>query len=113
MLRERLIAGTLEFGHRAYRNPYFLVSKGVQAGVPIHKKKYRLINAAQQYNKYTIRDANLPLDTDGFSEDFAGCEIASLVDVFSSYDQVELAEKSRDLTAFDTPLGLLRQTTLP
>jgi hypothetical protein len=113
MLRERLMAGTLEFGHGAYRNPYFLVSKGVQAGVPIHKKKYRLINAAQQYNKYTIRDANLPLDTDGFSEDFAGCEIASLVDVFSSYDQVELAEKSRDLTAFDTPLGLLRQTTLP
>jgi hypothetical protein len=113
MLRERLMAGTLEFGHGAYRNPYFLVAKGGQKAIPAAQKQYRLINAAQKYNQHTIRDANLPPDTDGFSEDFAGCEIASLVDVFSGYDQVELDEKSRDLTAFDTPLGLLRQTTLP
>jgi hypothetical protein len=38
--------------------------------------------------------------------------VASLIDFFSGYDQVELDKKSRDLTAFQTPLGLLRQTTL-
>ena len=39
--------------------------------------------------------------------------IASLIDLFSGYDQIPLAEHCRDLTAFDTPLGLVRQTTLP
>jgi hypothetical protein len=46
MLRERLMAGTLEFSYGAYRNPYFLVAKGGQSGILIHLKKYRLINAA-------------------------------------------------------------------
>ena len=50
---------------------------------------------------------------DEFSEEFAGCKMASLIDFFSGYDQVELDVRSRDLTAFQTPLGLLRQTTLP
>ena len=64
-------------------------------------------------NRVTIRDANLPPSVDEFSEDFAGCAIASLVDFFSGYDEVELAVQCRDLTAFMTPLGLLRQTRLP
>lgn len=106
MLRARLAAGTLEPCHGAYRNPYFLVAKK-------ETKKYRLINAAQEFNRVTIRDANLPPDTDSFSEDFAGCVVASLVDIFSGYDQVPLDESCRDLTGFDSPLGLLRQTTLP
>jgi hypothetical protein len=37
----------------------------------------------------------------------------SLLDFFSGYDQVELHEDSRDITAFYTPLGLVRQCTLP
>jgi hypothetical protein len=39
--------------------------------------------------------------------------MASLIDFFSGYDQVELDAKSRDLTGFQTPIGLLRMTTLP
>ena len=35
------------------------------------------------------------------------------MDFFSGYDGVELAVQCRDLTAFMTPLGLLRQTQLP
>ena len=64
-------------------------------------------------NKVTIRDANMPPSADEFSENFAGCQIASLIDFFSGYDQVELDIRSQDMTAFMTPLGLLRQTTLP
>jgi hypothetical protein len=37
----------------------------------------------------------------------------SLLDFFSGYDQVELHPDSRDITAFYTPLGLVRQCTLP
>jgi hypothetical protein len=106
MLKERLERGVLERCFGPYRNPWFLVGKK-------EKNAYRLINAAMAINKVTIRDANLPPSVDEFSEEFAGCSVASLVDFFSGYDQLTLAEKSRDLTAFYTPgLGLLRQTTL-
>ena len=104
MLRERIKRGLLEPCDGPYRNLYFLVAKG--------NGKYRLINAAIGYNRVTVRDANLLPAVDEFSEEFAGCTIASLIDFFSGYDQVELAPESRDLTAFWTPLGLLRQTTL-
>ena len=42
----------------------------------------------------------------------AGYTISFLIDFFSGYDQVELDEKSRDLTAFMTPFGLMRMITL-
>ena len=105
MLQERLEAGMLEQCHGPYRNPWFLVKK--KSG------KYRLVNAAMNINQVTIRDANMPPAVDEFAEEFAGMTITSLIDFFSGYDQIALDEKSRDLTAFMTPLGLLRQTTLP
>ena len=61
----------------------------------------------------TIRNANLPPFIDRFSEEFAGCVIASLIDFFFNYDQIKLDKKNKDLTAFHTPIGLLRMITLP
>ena len=40
------------------------------------------------------------------------CAVLSLLDFFSGYDQVPIDEKSRDLTTFTTPIGLLRMCTL-
>ena len=77
------------------------------------KWKYQIINAVMEYNKHTIQDVNLPPSADDFAEEFMGCQLTSLVDFFSGYDQVLLDVKSRDLTAFHTPLGLLQQMTLP
>ena len=105
MLRERLQNGVLEYCDGPYRNPWFLVRK--------KNGKYRLVNAAMEINKHTVRDANLPPSVDEFSEEFAGCQMASMIDFFSGYDQIELDIKSRDLTGFQTPIGLLRMTTLP
>jgi hypothetical protein len=105
MLQERLKNGILEYGDGPYRNPWFLVRK--------KNGKYRLINAAMEINKRSIRDANLPPSVDEFSEEFAGCQMASMIDLFSGYDQIELDVRSRDLTGFQTPIGLLRMTTLP
>ena len=48
-----------------------------------------------------------------FSERFARYPVVSLVDLFSGYDQSTLDPASRDSTAFYTPLGLIRLTTLP
>lgn len=105
MIQDRINRGTLELCKSQYRNPWFLVAK--------KDKGYRLINNAQKLNGVTIRDANPPPNPDEFSEEFAGCVIMSLLDFFSGYDQVELHEDSRDMTAFSTPLGLVRQCTLP
>ncbi|KAF7575775.1 Asp-protease-2 domain containing protein [Pyrenophora tritici-repentis] len=105
MIQDRINRGTLELCKSQYRNPWFLVAK--------KDKGYRLINNAQKINGVTIRDANPPPNPDEFSEEFAGCVIMSLMDFFSGYDQVELHKNSRDITAFATPLGLVRQCTLP
>ena len=72
-----------------------------------------MINAAQRLNAVTIKDASLPPSAEEYSEDFAGLPELSLLDLFSGYDQMALAEICRDLTAFQTPLELLRMTTLP
>ena len=105
MLRERIKNGILEPSQGPYRNPWFL-GKKKKPGT------YRLINAAMGANKVTIRDANMPPDLDEFAEDFAGMAITSIIDWFSGYDQIPLDERDRDITAFMTPLGLLRHTTI-
>jgi hypothetical protein len=106
MLRDRIKHGVLKKCYGLYRNPWFLVKKKV-------KKTYRLINAAIKMNLVTLRDANLPLTVNEFSEEFAGCFCASLIDFFLGYNQLTLDEKSRDITAFITPIRLLRMTTPP
>ena len=54
----------------------------------------------------------MPPDADEFMKEFSRIAIASLIDLFSGYDQITLDEKDRDMTAIHTPLGLLCQTTL-
>jgi hypothetical protein len=106
MIQERLDRGVLEYSKSPYSNPWFLVKKKDQG--------FRLINNAQRINGVTVRDANLPPNPDEFSEEFAGCQVVSLIDFFSGYDQVELHPISRPLTAFFTPThGLVQQCTLP
>ena len=65
-----------------------------------------MINAAQRLNAVTIKDSSVPPSAEEYSEDFAGFPVLSLLDLFSGYDQMALAEICRDLTAFQTPLGL-------
>ena len=105
MLQEKLKMGFIEPCHGPYQNPWYLVKKSTQG-------EYRLVNVAVELNRVTIRDTNLPPSADEFSVEFAGCTISSPIDFFSGKDQVELDEKSQDLTAFMTPLGLMRMITL-
>lgn len=123
ILEDRLACGTIERPFGPYRNGWFLVEKpGLEKdengnvfqdenGRPI--QRYRLISSAQRINAVTIRDASLPPAVDDFSEGFAVFPLVSLVDLFSGHDQCTLGEVSRDITAFHTPLGLMRMTTLP
>lgn len=110
MIKTRLDRGTLERCDGQYRNPYFLVPKIKQ---PTKASDFRLINNAQRYNAVTERDAYIPSSADEFSERFAGRAVYSYYDLFSGYDQLPLHTSSRDITAFQTPIGLVRQCTLP
>ena len=76
-------------------------------------RKYQFVNVVVELNRVTVKEANLPPSADEFFEEFVGCIISSLIDFFSSYDQVELNKEFRDLMAFMTPLGLMRMTILP
>src|SRR6266487_3833376 len=106
MLRERLQKNLIEPSYTLYRNPYFLVKKK-------EENKYRLINNVVKINRIIIRDGNLPPAIDKFSEEFDNYIITSFIDFFSDYDQVELDERSRDLTSFHIFIKLYRITTLP
>src|SRR5436305_2067657 len=106
MLKKKINNSVLEYYNGLYRNLWFLTKKK-------EKGTYRIINAIMEYNKHLIYNANLLLFVDKFFEEFVGCKVALLIDFFSRYNQVELDVRCRDMIAFITPLGLLRQTTLP
>jgi hypothetical protein len=78
MLNDQVDKGVLEPCHGPYRNPWFLVKK--------KDGKYRLVNHAVEFNKVTIRDANLPPAVNFFSEEFAGYTVISLINFFFGYD---------------------------
>jgi len=63
-------------------------------------------------NKVIIRDANLLLNCEDFTEDFADMTVSSLLDFYADYDQMKLNKESRNMTAFQTFLELLRMTTI-
>lgn len=105
LLKERLKNKIIEESHASYRNYWMLVAKK-DGGL-------RLINSAKKYNAYTIRDGMIPPGTEDFSAEFGMCLILSVLDFFSGYDQISLDVKSRDLTTFQTPIGLFRLCTLP
>ena len=67
---------------------------------------------AVKLNWITIRDANLPLSIDEFSEKFADCTISFFINFFSSYDRVKLNKESHNLTMFMSPLVFIQMTTL-
>jgi len=106
IVKEKLARGMLEHSQRPYRSRYFLVPKK-------NPGEYRFINDMQPLNGVTIRDAGMPPSVDEFSEDFAMYPILTSVDYCSGYNQLLLDILSRDLTAFLTDAGLVRQTRLP
>ena len=63
-------------------------------------------------NEIIIRDVNLLFNVKKFSKKFANMLITSLIDFFSDYDQITLAEKCWNLTIFIISFKLLRMIKL-
>jgi len=105
MLKEKIQMGILEQSMGPYSSRWFTVLKKSGA--------LRFIQDMQPANKVTIRNMGSGPIVDEVAEAFAGRSIYSIGDLYSGYDQFQLALESRDLTTMRTPLGLMRMCTLP
>lgn len=105
LLKEKMQMGILEPSMAPYSNRWFTVPKKSGA--------LRFIQDMQPANRVTIRNKGSGPIVDEVAEAFAGQAIYSIGDLYSGYDQFQLAIESRDLTTMKTPLGLVRMCTLP
>ena len=105
LLREKIVAGVYEPSQSSYRSKWFCVLK--KSG------KLRIVHDLQPLNQVTIRETGLPPNLDSFVEPFAGRQCYTVFDLYWGFDARKVHPKSRDITAFLTPLGLLRITSLP
>lgn len=105
LLKEKIQMGILEPSMAPYSNRWFTVPKKSGA--------LRFIQDMQPANKVTIRNKGSGPIEDEVAEAFARHAIYSIGDLYSRYDQFQLASESRDLTTMKTPLGLMRMCTLP
>lgn len=106
VLKEKIAAGVLEPSNSSYRSPFFCVVK--KDGTSL-----RLVHNLQAVNRITIQDNSVPPTPDSFAELHAGRSAYTLLDLFVGFDHRALAEESRDLTTFMSPLGSLRLTKIP
>lgn len=105
LLRLKIEAGVYEPSQSSYRSRWFCVLK--------KNGTLRIVHDLQPLNRVTIRDAGLPPILDDFVEPFAGRQCYTVFDLFWGFDARKVHPASRDLTAFFTPRGLLRITSLP
>ena len=80
--------------------------------VPKKNGSLRFIQDLQLVNKVTIRNSGVGIIVNEFAETFAGHAIYSIGDLYSGYEQFQLAMESRDITTMRTPIGLVRMCTL-
>ena len=105
-IRVKLEAGTYEPSNSSYRSRWFTVMKK-------DGKSFRIVHSLEPLNAVTIAHSGLPPAAESLAEHFAGRACGGILDLYVGYDERVLAEKSRDLTTFQTPFGALRLTTLP
>lgn len=105
VLKLKMDAGVYEHSQSSYRSKWFVVLK--------KNGKLRIVHDLQPLNRITIRDAGMLPIVDDFVEGFAGHQCYTVFDLFWGFDARKIHPKSRELTAFMTPLGLLQITSLP
>ena len=81
--------------------------------MPKKNDTLRFIQDLQSVNKVTIQNAGIGPTIGEFAEAFTGRSIYSVGDLYSRYDQFQLAVESRDITTMRTPFGLVWMCTLP
>jgi len=106
LIKTKLDAGVYEESNSSYRTKFFGVLKK-------DGKSLRLVHSLEPLNAVTIAHSGLPPATEELANHFAGRACGAVFDLYSGYDQRDLAEGSRDFTTFQTPFGALRIVKLP
>ena len=106
IVKDKIASGVYEDSNSSYRSRWFCVLKK-------DGKALRIVHDLQPLNKVTIRDSAVPPLTEQYAESFGGRACYAMLDLFVSFDQRTLAERSRDLTTFQTPLSVKRLTSVP
>ncbi|KAG5456878.1 MAG: hypothetical protein BJ554DRAFT_3250, partial [Olpidium bornovanus] len=99
LLRARITWRVFEPAQGPYANRWFTVPK--------KDRNLQIIQDLRPVNAVMIRNSGVAPILDDYAELFAARAIYSMADLFSSYDQFQLELASRELTAMQTPLGLL------
>ena len=105
LLKEKIKAGVYESAQTPYRSKWFCVKKK-DGGL-------RIVHDLQRLNSVSIRDSAVPPLIEEFVEAYAGRSVYTVLDMYWGFHARMLDMNSRDLTAFQTPLGSFRLTSLP
>ncbi|CCM06950.1 uncharacterized protein FIBRA_09264 [Fibroporia radiculosa] len=76
-------------------------------------KALHIVHSLEPLNTVTIQHSEVPPTPEHLAEQFGGRPCGGMLDLFVGYDKCLIAEKSRDLTTFQSPYGALRLQTLP
>jgi len=106
MIKRKIDAGVYEPSNSSYRSRWFCVIKK-------DGKSLRIVHSLEPLNRVTIAHSGLPPATEELAMHFTGRACSGILDLYVGYDKRVLAERSRDLTTFQTPFGALRLVTLP
>lgn len=104
---EKMIAeDQLEFAPTsAYRNPWFLLRKPSGG--------FRFLIDLRVLNSFVELEAGHPKDVREIIRNISGKKYLTTLDISNAYFQLELDERDRDITAFVTPIGVLRFKVMP
>ena len=105
ILKEKIDAGVYEEAQSSYRSRWFCVQK--------KNGELRLVHDLQKLNGVSIKDSGVPPILEEFVEAYAGQSVYTVLDMYWGFHARMLHEDSRDMTAFQTPLGVLRIVSLP
>jgi hypothetical protein len=105
LIKSKIASGVYEASNSSYQSRWFCVAK--------KNGSVRIVHDLQPLNAVTVKDAASMPYVELFAEQSAGRSIYTMMDLFVGFDHRALAEESRDLTTFQTPLGTFRLTVLP
>jgi hypothetical protein len=106
VLKEKLAVSVYEPLNSSYQSCWFCVVK--KDGTSL-----RLVHNLHLLNAVTIWDAGLIPFVDSHAEMLGGRDCYEGFNLFVAFDHRKLADESRDLTTFQTPLGTLCLTSIP
>ena len=105
LLKEKIDAGVYEPAQSSYRSRWFCVKK--------KNGELRIVHDLQKLNSVSIRDSGVPPILEEFVGGYAGHSIYTVLDMYWGFHARMLDKGSREMTAFQTPLGVLQILSLP